>query len=908
MNLKPDHNDVLCRLTFFPLLALVLLGLVSPAVVAADDPLAWPPITRMQKPWTYWWWMGSAVDTNNIARSLARFHQAGLGGVHIIPIYGAKGWESNDIPYLSPRWMDMLAFTVSEAARLDMGVDMTTGTGWCFGGPNVTDEEANASPVVKVLEIPAGGAITDKFDPTKLQALMAFSEDADNNKTDLLPKLDADGSVHWTAEGGTWRVFAVSQKPSGEKVKRPAPGGEGWMLNPFYAPAVSHYMRWFEEAFQSYTGPKPRALYQDSYEYRSSWAPDLFAQFERRRGYRLQDQLPALFGQAANPGRARVKSDYRETLSDMMIEDAMPVWMRWAHDHGFLVRYQAHGAPGNLLDLYALADMPETEMFHLDRDKLVSKFASSAGHVAGRPLISSETGTWLAEHFTETLADMKFLQDDLFLSGINHIFYHGCCYSPDEAGWPGWHFYASYEMNPANSIWRDTPALNAYAARCQSLLQSGRPDNDILLYWPIHDFWNDPAGRVEPFAVQDRAWLNEQSIGIAAEKLWERGWQFDYVSDRQLAGASAAGGLVKVPGGGYRAVVIPSCELMPVATLSNLLRLAGSGATVIFDRQLPSDTPGLGNLAQRRGELQSLLTRAKTTPGLRVDDLEAELVAAGIARETLLDHPGLMCLRRADDQGRIYFLANRGTNKFDGWLDLAAPAKTVIILDPMTGASGVADRRTGPSGGARVYVQLEPGQSLFLRALATRKIEAPVWKYWKTAGDPVALAGTWQVKFLEGGPELPASFATGHLASWTEAGDTNAQRFAGTGLYTLHFDAPPNRGGESWRLDLGQVGQSARVRLNGQDLGTLFTPPFRAVVSGLKARDNLVEVEVCNVSANRIRDLDRRGVKWKNFHDINFVNVDYRPFDASNWPLTDSGLIGPVTLTPIMPVWADEKR
>jgi hypothetical protein len=215
MNLKPDHNDVLCRLTFFPLLALVLLGLVSPAVVAADDPLAWPPITRMQKPWTYWWWMGSAVDTNNIARSLARFHQAGLGGVHIIPIYGAKGWESNDIPYLSPRWMDMLAFTVSEAARLDMGVDMTTGTGWCFGGPNVTDEEANASPVVKVLEIPAGGAITDKFDPTKLQALMAFSEDADNNKTDLLPKLDADGSVHWTAEGGTWRVFAVSQKPSG---------------------------------------------------------------------------------------------------------------------------------------------------------------------------------------------------------------------------------------------------------------------------------------------------------------------------------------------------------------------------------------------------------------------------------------------------------------------------------------------------------------------------------------------------------------------------------------------------------------------------------------------------------------------------------------------------------------------
>ena len=842
--------------------------------------------------------MGSAVDTNNIARSLARFRQAGLGGVHIIPIYGAKGWESNYISYLSPRWMEMLAFTVSEANRLDMGVDMTTGTGWCFGGPTVTDQEANASPVVKVLEIPEGGALTDKFDPKKWQALMAFSESGQSN-IDLLPRLKDDGSLPWTAEGGTWRVFAVSQRPSGQKIKRPAPGGEGWMLNPFYAPAVVHYMQWFQEAFQSYTGLKPRAQFQDSYEYRSTWSPDLFAQFERRRGYRLQDQLPALFGEAANPMRARVKSDYRETLSDMMIEDAMPIWVRWSHEHGFLTRYQAHGAPANLLDLYALADSPETEMFHLDRDKLVSKFASSAGHVAGRERISSETGTWLVEHFTETLADMKFLQDDLFLSGINNIFYHGCCYSPDEAGWPGWHFYASYEMNPANSIWRDTPALNAYAARCQSLLQSGRPDNDILLYWPIHDFWNDAKGQVKDFTINGRQWLEGQPIGRTAKRLWERGWQFDYVSDRQLAGAEMTGGTVKVQGGGYRAIVVPSCELMPVATLSNLVRLARAGATVIFDKQLPSDVPGLGNLEPRRSQLQDLLALAKTTPSLRIGEMETELAAAKIAREPMLDHPGLMCLRRADDEGRIYFVANRGTNAFDGWVDLAAQEETMVILDPITGGSGVAERQSSETGGSRVYLQLAPGQSLFLRALTTRKIAAPVWEYWKTAGDPVALTGTWQVSFVEGGPELPASFTTDHLASWTQAGDTNAQRFAGAALYTLHFDAPPGRG-EEWRLDLGKVCQSARVRLNAQDIGTLFTPPFRAVVSNLKGKDNVLEIEVCNASANRIRDLDRRGVKWKNFHDINFVNVDYRPFDASNWPLTDSGLLGPVTLTPVV--------
>ncbi len=67
-----------------------------------------------------------------------RYPAAGLGGVQIIPIYGAKGWEDKYITYLSPEWMDMMGWTVGEAHRLGMGVDMTLGTGWCFGGPTVT--------------------------------------------------------------------------------------------------------------------------------------------------------------------------------------------------------------------------------------------------------------------------------------------------------------------------------------------------------------------------------------------------------------------------------------------------------------------------------------------------------------------------------------------------------------------------------------------------------------------------------------------------------------------------------------------------------------------------------------------------------------------------------------------------
>jgi len=145
---------------------------------------------------------------------------------------------------------------------------------------------------------------------------------------------------------------------------------------------------------------------------------------------------------------------------------------------------------------------------------------------------------------------------------------------------------------------------------------------------------------------------------------------------------------------------------------------------------------------------------------------------------------------------------------------------------------------------------------------------------------------------------LPAPFETQYLASWTNLSDTNAQRFAGTALYSLSFDAPPQCAGPCW-LDLGKVCQSARVRLNGQDFGTIIASPFRVVTTALKSKGNRFEVEVTNVSANRIRDLDQRGVKWKSFYDINMVNLDGKPFDASSWSLTDSGLLGPVTLTPV---------
>ncbi|HEU5069976.1 MAG TPA: glycoside hydrolase, partial [Verrucomicrobiae bacterium] len=386
------------------------------------------------------------------------------------------------------------------------------------------------------------------------------------------------------------------------------------------------------------------------------------------------------------------------------------------------------------------------------------------------------------------------------------------------------------------------------------------------------------------------------------------------ISDRQLTGMPVSGH------GTHQVLLLPPCNVMPLATLRRALELARGGATVLFQDRLPGDVSGLAQLEQRRAEFAQLVQSLRLPPAksgengkvqsvrfgrgkVLVGPLKPALTAAGVTRETLFDHPGLMCIRRRADSGTTYFVANRGDTPFDGWLPLARTAKSVVVLDPLTGQTGTTSVRRGKTSPIEARVQLRPGDALVLRESAARKLNGPVWKWWQADGRSEPLSGEWQVSFIDGGPELPAPFKTDQLASWTQLGDANAQRFAGPARYVIRFDAPTNAPAPGvYELDLGKVCQSARVRLNGVDLGTLFTPPFRVAAVRLAPTNNLLEVEVTNTDANRIRDLDRRGVQWKSYHDINFVNLDYRPFDASNWPLADAGLLGPVTLTPVTAV------
>ncbi|MCW1883621.1 glycosyl hydrolase [Luteolibacter flavescens] len=874
---------------------IALLLLISSLALADDT--AWPAVTNEAKPWTRWWWLGSGVDAENLTRELEAFSKAGLGGVEICPIYGAKGYEDRDLTFLSEKWTAAYAHAARESARLGMGIDLTTGTGWPFGGPWVEEKDASAS-LKPIVQTAGAGQVFRLVADGKIEALTARSEDGQD--ADLMDLVKGN-RLTWTPAEGTWRVHGLASKHGIQKVKRAAPGGAGWVLDPFSPEAIANYLKPFGTALDRPDVPEPRAHFHDSFEYYGAgWTDELFARFEELRGYDLRTQLPAFNGEGDAGTVTRVRADYRETMSDLHRE-YLAKWHDWVGQRGSLTRNQAHGSPGNLLDHYAVADIPETEIFrHVDEVQIpMLQFASSAAHATGKKLVSAETFTWLGEHFQVTPAKLKEAADFVWLGGVNHIVYHGISYSPADAPWPGWLFYASTHMGPNGGLWKDLPAFNSYIARVQSHLQAGRPDADVLLYFPIHDIWHDGSEGLPLFTMHNQEkWLHPTAFYRAAMDLWKAGVPCDYVSERLLADAKVNGGLIELGGSSHKLLVIPETRHLSPDVARRLIDLAEAGATVVFMGALPADVPGLSALEDRKKELAAIFAAVKGDGGTPVSrgriivrgNPEQVLAASGSAAEPLAKH-GLRFVRRRREDGWCYFIVNTTGKDFREQVTFATPMKSAVMLDPMTGRSGVTEITDG------IHLSLAPGESRIIRTFSNRSADGPRWTALEPSGESLPLAGTWKVSFLEGGPALPASFETSTLGSWTEQAGDAFRSFSGTALYRLEFTLD-----ESFPavLDLGEIAHTARVRINGKDAGTCWTPPHRIDASDLLEKGtNVLEIEVSNLAANRITDLDRRKIPWKSFHEINFVNIDYKDFDASSLPPLPSGLLGPVRLLPL---------
>lgn len=844
----------------------------------------WPVPNQEAKPGTRWWWLGSAVTENDLKWNLRQFADHGIGAIEITPIYGVQGNEKNNIPFLSPRYMDILKYVNAECKADGIEFDMATGTGWPFGGPWVPlDESASQMLIIdttvvgkkiKALDL---RPIEKKRKNTSLVGIYAFSEGKFLKIT--TPLVEGTLTTKLPSKG-TWRIIALYQKKGVMAVKRAAPGGAGFVIDHFDKQAVTNYLKHIEEAFEKTGTPYPHTFFNDSYEVsESDYTPTLFQEFYNRRGYSLEENFDKLVD-----GDTKVVADYRETLGDMLLDNFTRTWTAWAHSHGAITRNQAHGSPANLIDCYAAVDIPEIEGFGLtnfgikglrqdpgktrknDSDFSMLKYAPSAAHIMGKPYTSSETFTWLTEHFRTSLSQMKPDMDLMFCAGVNHMFFHGTAYSPQHETWPGWRFYASIDMSPNNTIWRDAPYFMKYVERCQSMLQMGRPDNDFLTYLPIHDMWakRSTGKRLMQFSIHAMGKLAPEFVKCI-DAIDQAGFDCDYISDRILLDTYYNNGMLHTPGGTtYKGLVIPSADnILTPAVKAHIEKLKTQGANII-----------VGTSA------------ADLTKAAKAEKMKTEL--------------GLKLIRRSNDKGHHYFIANLTPNDIQAYTTLAVPMATAMWFDPMTG-----NRQRAEICGDSILINLRSGESIILQtfnhkdeALSKELASLPVRGEWKKTSPIVKTLNNWKLSFTEATPAIFKTYNLDTTKAWENL-DDSTRTLMGTGVYecTINLSAAELKKGNSWTIDLGDVRESARVYVNDSLIGCAWAVPYRLSFANLLHKgNNKIRIEVTNLPANRISELDRQGYKWRKFDEINVVDINYKKTSYADWTPVASGLNSEVKL------------
>ncbi len=818
-------------------LAELLLLVSCTSVQPSTD---WYVPVRENKPYVRWWWLGSAVDRPGLTWNLEEFARAGLGGVEITPIYGVQGNESHDLPFLSPAWMDMYNYTVAKADSLDLEVDMNCGTGWPFGGPEITPALA-----AQRMEITDAGIVS---------------------------------------------------VPTGQYVKRAAPGGEGFVMNHYDKNALNVYLAKFDKAFSDAGARFPDTWFNDSYEvYGADWTPDFPEVFKERYGYDIVAKLVDAEGEE----RLRALCDYRECLGQLLYENFLEPWTQWAHSQGARVRNQSHGSPANILDLYATVDIPECETYGRsefdipglrqdpicksnDGDPCVLKFASSAAHITGKKYVSCETLTWLTEHFRTSLSQAKPEIDQVFCAGVNHIVFHGAPYSPSGAEFPGWRFYASVNMSPTEAMWRDAPALFKYVECCQAFLSAGKADSDFLLYMPIYDCWSkEMGGGMVTFEIH-RMEKTIPEVKAAMRTILSAGFDADYISDKLLIESD-----INTP------VIVPPCRYMPLETAKRLLSLQKSGVPVYFVDSLPEDVPGLVDLDGRRKAFREVLDKLG-------EPVTMGEIFSRYTPETFKNTYGGNMIRRCNEAGGYnYFFTLPAPTPVDGWVKLATKAASAMIFDPMFGTKGEAQVRTAPDGCAEIRLQMDPGQSLLVKTFPVGIDEEP-WQYIENVGPAQILDEGWTLCFPVSSPAVDGTFNIGTPLDWTTLDIKEAKVNQGTALYSteVSLDSDKLSQADDWMLDLGDVRESAELFVNDEYVATLVSVPFKVRVGEwLRPGMNKIDVHVTNLASNRIADYDRRGINWRVFKDANISTLGDPDF--GQWKTDPSGLMSAPKLIPL---------
>jgi hypothetical protein len=715
---------------------------------------------------------------------------------------------------------------------------------------------------------------------------------------DLTNKLNADGTLNWTAPAGEWNIVRFGYSLMGINNHPASPEATGLEVDKLDPVAIKNYFENYLDQYKSATGGLMgrkgglQYMITDSWEAGAqNWTANLPAEFQKRRGYSIIPWLPVLTGQIIKSAEASEQFlfDFRHTLSDLVAEYHYDGLTKILAERG-MKRYSESHEDGRALiadgmEVKRTAAVPMSALWtpnafinQNDQTKHTADIRESASvaHIYGQNLVAAESLTALGiggAAWSYSPENLKPSADLELASGLNRFVIHCSPHQPVDDKIPGLGLGPFGQWYTRHETWAEqAKAWNAYLSRSSYMLQQGKFVADIVYYYGEDNNITSLFGKKPPVIPE--------------------GYNYDYINaDALINVLSFKDGKLTTPSGmSYRVLVLDSnATKMSLPVLRKISALVKAGATVAGVK--PVTTP---SLSDDQNEFNKLVNEIWSSSNKKVTEGKSLSEVLNVGPDFAYTKPNnntkLLYVHRKTSDRDIYWVDSRTGDVQELEATFRVDGKVPELWFAETG-------RTEPlsysiaNGVTKVKLHMEPNDALFVvfKDKATKaSVELPAIKVKELA----MISGAWDLSFQKD-RGAPASIKVNELSSWSDNTAAGIKYFSGTGTYTKTFTAPAEwftKDAELW-LNLSDVKNLAEVMVNGKSLGILWKKPFRVNVTGaLKAGENKVEIRVTNLWVNRLIGDAQPGV-------TNKITYTTMPFYQANSKLLPSGLMGPVTIS-----------
>jgi (4-O-methyl)-D-glucuronate---lignin esterase len=759
---------------------------------------------------------------------------------------------------------------------------------------------------------------------------------------DISEKLQPDGNLNWKVPPGNWTIMRFVSRNNGA-VTRPAPvQGLGFESDKFDTTAInSHLDHYIGKIIQKIGIPLKneagglKFLHMDSWEMGAqNWTEEFREEFTKRSGY---DPLPFYPVYGGNIVESREISerflwDLRQTSQELILENHALQVKKYAHRYGLDLSIEPYDMnPAADFELGAIADVPMGEFWSKGYGYNTSFSiieAASIAHIQGQPIVQAEAFTSNpGEDWKQYPGSMKNQGDWAFANGINRFFYHTFEHKPlNDNLRPG------MTMGPYGVHWdrKQTwwPMVNAYhqyIARCQFMLQQGKSVADIL--------YLTPEGAPQVFLPPPSAMSGNDTIPD------RRGYNFDGCSPGQLYNAEVKNHQLIFPGGStYSLLVLPVVTTMTPALLNKIRILVADGAIIVGIP--PRQSPSLVNYPTCDQEVRSLAkeiwgnTKAPALQTVRTYgkgkviwggdmalnypnalypdyNYTAKILAEiGVTEEFKCPDSVRYAFRKTKNSD-IYFVSNCTNDSLTTSCTLRSTSGVPELWDPLTGETRELPQFSKGENDMKIPMHFDPYQSFFIVIVKNEKPGNSQRHNFPFSRVVAKINGPWTISFdtAWGGPE---KLVLNELEDWASRSEKGIKYYSGFATYSNSFDAPYLKTIDKNKkiyLDLGKVNVMANIKLNGQDLGVLWTSPWKKDITELlKQEGNQLEIQVANLWPNRLigdqffADNGIRNHQWPGWlikgekrPGGRYTFTTYNPYKKED-SLLSSGLLGPVTI------------